>query len=116
MTPCSPLQQLQGQAFEAARRSAHCLSGEAKTASKTSTRDPKSASQCGGERSHRGPGGPTKDQLYEEAKKKNVEGRSTMDKDQLRRAVGRCPLAPARSTWRRARRVAGSRCHVADYH
>ncbi|MFG2526567.1 plasmid stabilization protein [Streptomyces sp. NPDC048516] len=64
-------------------------SGEAKTASKASTRDPKSASQRGGERSHRGPGGPTKDQLYEEAKKKNVEGRSTMSKDQLRRAVGR---------------------------
>ncbi|KOG41245.1 hypothetical protein [Streptomyces decoyicus] len=64
-------------------------SGEAKTASKTSTRDPKSASQRGGERSHRGPGSPTKDQLYEEAKKKNVEGRSTMSKDQLRRAVGR---------------------------
>ncbi|MEU9487496.1 plasmid stabilization protein [Streptomyces decoyicus] len=64
-------------------------SGEAKTASKTSTRDPKSASQRGGERSHRGPGSLTKDQLYEEAKKKNVEGRSTMNKDQLRRAVGR---------------------------
>ncbi|MEU8915648.1 plasmid stabilization protein [Streptomyces nigrescens] len=64
-------------------------SGEAKTASKTSTRDPKSASQRGGERSHRGPGGPTRDQLYEEAKKKNIEGRSTMNKDQLRRAVGR---------------------------
>lgn len=64
-------------------------SGEAKAAGKTSTRDPKSASRRGGERSHRGPGGPTKDQLYEEAKKKNVEGRSTMNKDQLRRAVGR---------------------------
>ncbi|MFJ3950560.1 plasmid stabilization protein [Streptomyces sp. Je 1-4] len=64
-------------------------SGEAKTAGKTSTRDPKSAPQRGGERSHRGPGGPTKDQLYEEAKKKNIEGRSTMNKDQLRRAVGR---------------------------
>ncbi|MGY5124260.1 plasmid stabilization protein [Streptomyces nigrescens] len=64
-------------------------SGEAKTASKTSTRDPKSASQRGGERSHRGPGGPTKDQLYEEAKKKNIDGRSTMNKDQLRRAVDR---------------------------
>ncbi|WP_336053386.1 plasmid stabilization protein [Streptomyces sp. CA2R101] len=64
-------------------------SGEAGSASKTSTRDPKSASQRGGERSHRGPGGPTKDQLYEEAKKKNIEGRSTMNKDQLRRAVGR---------------------------
>ncbi|MCX5450784.1 plasmid stabilization protein [Streptomyces nigrescens] len=64
-------------------------SGEAKTASKTSTRDPKSAPQRGGERSHKGPGGPTRDQLYEEAKKKNVEGRSNMNKEQLRRAVGR---------------------------
>ncbi|MFH8682876.1 plasmid stabilization protein [Streptomyces lydicus] len=64
-------------------------SGEAESASRTSTRDPKSASQRGGERSHRGAQGPTKDQLYEEAKKKNVEGRSTMTKDELRKAVGR---------------------------
>ncbi|MGW3009192.1 plasmid stabilization protein [Streptomyces sp. NPDC001219] len=64
-------------------------SGEAKSASKTSLRDPKSAPQRGGERSHKGPGGPTRDQLYEEAKKKNVEGRSHMNKEQLRRAVGR---------------------------
>ncbi|AOP51243.1 plasmid stabilization protein [Streptomyces lydicus] len=64
-------------------------SGEAESASRTSTRDPKSASQRGGERSHRGAQGPTKDQLYEEAKKKNVEGRSTMNKDELRKAVGR---------------------------
>jgi hypothetical protein len=64
-------------------------SGEAKSAGKTSTRDPKSAPQRGGERSHKGAGGPTRDQLYEEAKKKNVEGRSHMNKEQLRRAVGR---------------------------
>ncbi|MGX1676391.1 plasmid stabilization protein [Streptomyces sp. NPDC055400] len=64
-------------------------SGEAETASKSSIRDPKSASQRGGERSHSGPGGPTKDQLYEEAKKKNVEGRSTMNKQELREALGR---------------------------
>ncbi|MEV0275814.1 plasmid stabilization protein [Streptomyces sp. NPDC050610] len=63
--------------------------GEAKTASRTSTRDPKSASERGGERSHKGPVSPTRDQLYEEAKKKNVEGRSTMNKEQLRKAVGR---------------------------
>lgn len=62
-------------------------SGESKTASTTSTRDPKSASQRGGERSHKGAQGRTKDQLYEEAKKKNVEGRSTMNKEQLRKAV-----------------------------
>ncbi|MFI0786079.1 plasmid stabilization protein [Streptomyces lydicus] len=64
-------------------------SGEAESASRTSMRDPKSAPQRGGERSHRGAQGPTKDQLYEEAKKKNVEGRSTMNKDELRKAVGR---------------------------
>ncbi|MEU8782505.1 plasmid stabilization protein [Streptomyces sp. NPDC048637] len=63
--------------------------GEAKTASKASLRDPKSASQRGGERSHSGPQGPTKDQLYEEAKKKNIDGRSQMNKEELRRAVGR---------------------------
>ncbi|MGW9431970.1 plasmid stabilization protein [Streptomyces decoyicus] len=64
-------------------------SGEARSASKTSLRDPKSAAQRGGERSHSGPQGPTRDQLYEEARKKNVDGRSSMNKEQLRRAVGR---------------------------
>ncbi|MFE1176092.1 plasmid stabilization protein [Streptomyces sp. NPDC058773] len=64
-------------------------SGEAKSAGKVSTRDPKSASQRGGERSHSGPQGPTRDQLYEEAKKKNIDGRSHMNKEQLRKAVGR---------------------------
>ncbi|KPC60245.1 hypothetical protein [Streptomyces chattanoogensis] len=63
--------------------------GESKTASKVSTQDPKSASQRGGERSHSGAQGPTKDQLYEEAKKKNIEGRSHMSKQQLRNALGR---------------------------
>ncbi|MFF8714587.1 plasmid stabilization protein [Streptomyces sp. NPDC015184] len=64
-------------------------SGESRTSSRTSTRDPKSASQRGGERSHSGSQGPTRDQLYEEAKKKHVEGRSSMNKQQLREALGR---------------------------
>lgn len=64
-------------------------SGEAKSPGKVSVRDPKSASQRGGERSHSGARGPTRDQLYEEARKKNVEGRSSMNKQQLRKAVGR---------------------------
>ncbi|MEW2437307.1 plasmid stabilization protein [Streptomyces caniferus] len=64
-------------------------SGESKQASKASIRDPKSAPQRGGERSHQGPGGPTKDQLYEEAKKKNIDGRSHMNKEELRKALGR---------------------------
>ncbi|MFD8373519.1 plasmid stabilization protein [Streptomyces sp. NPDC059688] len=81
-----------GRAKEIAARTVNkerARSGESKTASKTSTRDSKSASQRGGERSHSGAQGPTRDQLYEEAKKKNIEGRSSMNKDQLRKAVGR---------------------------
>lgn len=64
-------------------------SGESRTASRTSTRDPKSASERGGQRSHKGAQGRTKDQLYQEARKKNVEGRSKMNKEQLQKAVGR---------------------------
>lgn len=33
--------------------------------------------------------GPTKDQLHSEARKKNIDGRSSMNKDELRRALGR---------------------------
>jgi hypothetical protein len=63
-------------------------SGESRSASKSSTRDPKSPSQRGGERSGTNkPKGRTRDQLYNEAKKLNIEGRSRMNKDQLERAV-----------------------------
>ncbi|WP_171165366.1 plasmid stabilization protein [Streptomyces sp. I05A-00742] len=62
--------------------------GESKTASRTSLRD-MSSSKRGGQRSHTGAKGPTRDQLYEEAKKKNVDGRSHMTKDELKRALGR---------------------------
>lgn len=82
----------EGRAKEIAARTVNkerARSGEARTSSTTSTQDPKSASQRGGERSHRGAQGPTRDQLYEEAKKKNIEGRSSMNKQQLRKAVGR---------------------------
>ncbi len=62
--------------------------GEAKDSSKTST-DDISSGRRGGLRSHKGPGGRTRDQLYEEAKHKNIKGRSKMTKAQLARAVGR---------------------------
>ncbi|MFG2311543.1 plasmid stabilization protein [Streptomyces sp. NPDC048566] len=81
-----------GRAEEIAARTVNkerARAGESRTASKTSLRDPKSASQRGGERSHSGAQGPTKDQLYAEARKKNVEGRSSMNKEELRRALGR---------------------------
>jgi hypothetical protein len=62
--------------------------GEARTASRTSTKDI-SSGRRGGLRSHKGPGGRTYDQLYEEAKDKNIKGRSKMSKKELQRAVGR---------------------------
>ena len=62
--------------------------GESATASRTSTEDI-SSGRRGGLRSHRGPGGRTRDQLYEEARHKNIKGRSKMTKAQLERAVDR---------------------------
>ena len=62
--------------------------GESRQASRTSTKDPKSPSQRGGERSGTNkPKGRTRDQLYAEAKSLGIDGRSSMDKEQLRRAV-----------------------------
>ena len=63
-------------------------SGEAEQASRTSTEDI-SSSRRGGKRSHSGSKGRTKEQLYAEAKKQNVQGRSAMNKAQLKAAVGR---------------------------
>src|SRR3954468_14253829 len=62
--------------------------GEAKTASRSSLKDI-SSGRRGGLRPHRGPAGRTKDQLYNEAKKKNIPGRSKMNKAELEKAVGR---------------------------
>ncbi|MEU3373124.1 plasmid stabilization protein [Streptomyces sp. NPDC006711] len=63
-------------------------SGESKTASKSSTQD-MSSSKRGGRRSHSGAQGPTYDQLYAEAQRRNVHGRSSMDKAQLQRALNK---------------------------
>jgi hypothetical protein len=62
--------------------------GEAKTSSRSST-DDISSGRRGGLRSHRGAGGRTKEQLYNEAKHKGIKGRSKMNKRELERAVGR---------------------------
>lgn len=81
----------EGTAEEIAARTVNkerARAGEAKTASRSSTQDI-SSGRRGGLRSHKGPGGRTKQQLYNEAKKKNVEGRSKMSKAELKRAVGR---------------------------
>lgn len=60
--------------------------GESRTASKTSV-DDISSGRRGGLRSHRGPGGRTKAQLYQEARRKGIEGRSKMSKAELEKAV-----------------------------
>ena len=62
--------------------------GEAEESSELS-RDDISSGRRGGLRSRNGSGGRTYDQLYEEAKDLNIEGRSKMDKAQLLRAVNR---------------------------
>jgi hypothetical protein len=64
-------------------------SGEARQAGKTSTED-MSPQRRGGKRSGRpGPRGRTKQQLYAEAQKKGVKGRSSMTKQQLEKALDR---------------------------
>jgi hypothetical protein len=64
-------------------------SGEARTWSRSSTRD-MSSGRRGGQRSGTNrPKGRTKEQLYNEAKRMGIEGRSTMNKQQLQRAVDR---------------------------
>jgi hypothetical protein len=82
-----------GRAEEIAARTVNknrAQSGESRTASKSSTRD-MSPQKRGGKRSgnRQGPGGPTKDQLYNEAKKRNIKGRSSMTKKELQNALGR---------------------------
>ena len=63
-------------------------SGEARQTSRSST-DDMSSGRRGGLRSHRGPDGRTYDQLYNEARRKNLEGRSKMNKAQLEKALSR---------------------------
>lgn len=63
--------------------------GESKTASKSSTRGPSPSSRGGRRSGTNRPKGRTREQLYEEAKRLNVPGRSSMNKAQLQRAVDR---------------------------
>jgi hypothetical protein len=81
------------QAAEIAARTVNknrAQAGESKTASRSSLNDV-SPQHRGGKRSGRpnGPKGPTKDQLYNEARQRNIKGRSKMNKKQLLTALGR---------------------------
>jgi hypothetical protein len=61
--------------------------GESRTASRTSTRDMSSGRRGGRRSGTNRPKGRTKEQLYAEAKRLGVEGRSKMTKSQLQRAI-----------------------------
>jgi len=84
----------EGRAEEIAARTVNknrARSGTAEQASTTSIRG-ESPQHRGGRRSGKrlGPsGGPTKEQLYNDAKQRNVRGRSKMNKQQLQQALGR---------------------------
>src|SRR5687767_3140507 len=62
-------------------------SGEARQRSRSSTRDMSSGRRGGKRSGSSGPKGRTRDQLYNEAKKLGIDGRSRMNKRQLQRAV-----------------------------
>lgn len=62
--------------------------GEARQANPKTVRDTP-APVRGGRRSHTGAQGRTREQLYEEARKKGIPGRSRMNKAELEKAVGR---------------------------
>jgi hypothetical protein len=61
--------------------------GESRTASRSSTRDISSGRRGGLRSGKPGPRGRTREQLYQEARRLNVPGRSNMNKAQLQRAV-----------------------------
>ncbi len=88
-------QQAQGRPEEVAEEIAarvvnkeRARAGESRTASRTSTQDISSARRGALRARSGGPAGRTRDQLYEEARRKNVKGRSRMTKAELERAVG----------------------------
>jgi len=81
----------EGTAAEIAARTVNkerARAGEAKESSRTST-DDISSGRRGGLRSHKGAGGRTRDQLYNEARHKGIKGRSKMTKAELEQAVSR---------------------------
>jgi hypothetical protein len=65
---------------------ARARSGEARSASPLSKKDISSQQRATYRRKHGG-SGRTRDQLYEEAKQRNIPGRSRMNKQQLERAL-----------------------------
>lgn len=80
----------EGRAKEIASRTVNkerARSGESRTRSRTSTSDISSGRRGGARSGRSGARGRTREQLYQEARKLGVEGRSSMNKAQLQRAV-----------------------------
>lgn len=81
----------EGEAEEIAARTVNkerARRGEAKESSKLSREDISSGRRGGLRSRRRSPRGRTRDQLYEEAKRRNIRGRSKMTKGELERALG----------------------------
>jgi len=81
-----------GRAEEIAARTVNkerARSGESRTRSRTSTKDISAARRGGLRSGKQGPRGRTREQLYQEARKLGVQGRSNMNKSELQRAVNR---------------------------
>lgn len=64
-------------------------SGESRTRSRSSVRDISSGRRGGQRSGTRRPKGPTREQLYNEARRRGIKGRSGMTKGQLQRAISR---------------------------
>jgi hypothetical protein len=80
----------EGRAEEIAARTVNkerARSGESRTRSRSSVRDISSGRRGGLRSGRRGPRGRTREQLYQEARRLGVRGRSRMNKRQLQRAV-----------------------------
>ncbi|MGV9245814.1 plasmid stabilization protein [Streptomyces sp. NPDC003710] len=81
-----------GRAKEMAARTVNkqrAQSGETKSSRSSSSRSGSSGGSSGSSRGGSSRSAPTRDELYEEAKRKGIEGRSSMNKEQLSRALGR---------------------------
>ncbi len=82
----------EGRAKEIAARTVNkerARSGESRTRSRTSTQDISSGRRGGRRSGTSRPKGRTRDQLYNEARSLGIEGRSSMNKAELERAVDR---------------------------
>ena len=66
---------------------AKARAGESRTRSRSSVKDISSGRRGGKRSGSSGPRGRTRDQLYNEARQLGIDGRSTMNKGQLQRAI-----------------------------